>query len=279
MCNFLSALVTRQGELLCNPFLNSHEDLIDYFKVNDKTLSENFVRIEYRPRFSLKKQEGENALNYFDIDKYVLKVDETNIPEWFLEYKPRIIEELQQKLSNMIIDEVVDKPLCNGVYMVRNSHISWIRYAKIITLEDSKVDSLGLNSIVERMSGHSKICRISDNGAVGVMRDQSHVEILRHSAHIEVMTDQSTVSYLKDFSTINRLCDKSKVLIAANHSIIEVVRDLATVSKLNDYAKVVSFFPGAEVSKIGERCSITYPPTTRLTTKVAEEIKDVSEYL
>jgi len=49
MCNFLSAIALRNGDIFCDPAsTDSHEDLIEYKGLvnNDK---ETFVRVEYVP--------------------------------------------------------------------------------------------------------------------------------------------------------------------------------------------------------------------------------------
>lgn len=37
MCNFLSALVLRNGDILTHPMIDSHSELVEHFKVPDAT--------------------------------------------------------------------------------------------------------------------------------------------------------------------------------------------------------------------------------------------------
>ncbi len=53
MCNFLSALGLRNGDVLTHPMLDSHSDLVRYFKLHDNTAYlDRFAKVELTPRGS-----------------------------------------------------------------------------------------------------------------------------------------------------------------------------------------------------------------------------------
>ncbi len=80
MCDFLSAIATRDGRVLCEPMLDSHTDLIAHFGIRETTApaeAQSFVRIEYTPKVV------EGRKTYLDFSSYTLRVDEMTTPAWF----------------------------------------------------------------------------------------------------------------------------------------------------------------------------------------------------
>jgi hypothetical protein len=100
MCEFLSAIVTRDGAVLCEPLLDSHSDLIALFKLREGEAGNNFVRVEFLPR-----PDRDGKLDYSDVDSYELRMDETRIPSWWAEYAQLVTKYLRDRVKNMIIDE------------------------------------------------------------------------------------------------------------------------------------------------------------------------------
>lgn len=107
MCQFKSAIValTSEGQfdLLHNPWMDSHEDLVRLFKLNDKPNVRGdcrFARIEFRP---------ESPEDYDKPDKYQLIIDEARTPEWFTdEMKARVFERMKLIIASMIISGDAD---------------------------------------------------------------------------------------------------------------------------------------------------------------------------
>ena len=76
MCNFWSCLLTKDGKVLWDKDIKSHEDLIERFGLEDKQLKDrSFVRIEITPRGDiLSKKRGD----------WSYKVDEPGtVPDWY----------------------------------------------------------------------------------------------------------------------------------------------------------------------------------------------------
>lgn len=50
MCNFLSAVVLRNGDVLTHPMLDSHSDLVRYYKLPDtRVYHQHFAKVELTP--------------------------------------------------------------------------------------------------------------------------------------------------------------------------------------------------------------------------------------
>ena len=100
MCKFKSAIVLKNGDILHNGYTDSHEDLMENFKVKDNNpFLQNFVRIE----FSSDKIE-----NLMDVNSYVLKIDEDSTLEWFEEIKESVIERMKDIVSSLFVNQDED---------------------------------------------------------------------------------------------------------------------------------------------------------------------------
>ena len=100
MCKFKSAIVLRNGDILHNPYTDSHEDLIRLRKLDDSSQFINrFVRVEFSP--------PDNS-TLTDVSTYVLKVDEYSTPDWFNDIWDGVIERLRDIVRQMIVDHDED---------------------------------------------------------------------------------------------------------------------------------------------------------------------------
>ena len=152
MCNFLSAVVSRTGEVYCNPLIDSHEDIIDYFDIRD-TGMQHIVRVEFSPK---------EKKDLIDIEKYELRVDELSTPEWFNEYKESAIEKLKLVAKNCIIKE--NKKIVMGACIIGDGITigklinANVKYAGYSTIEDagySTIENAGYSTI--KYGGNSTI--------------------------------------------------------------------------------------------------------------------------
>jgi hypothetical protein len=126
MCKFYSAIVMRNGDLLHNGNLMSHEDIIRLFNINDSQVNcDKFVRVEFTP---------DDDSDYPDIEKYKLNVDEDTIPEWFGKHREYITSRLKEFVSKRII--ISDqKILTGGLYVVKNCIIDKLTIATVVFLQ------------------------------------------------------------------------------------------------------------------------------------------------
>jgi len=123
MCNFKSAIVLKNGDLLHSPWTDNHEDLIDLFQLNDNTLRQNFVRVEYNPIGEID-----------ELSKYNLKIDESNIPDWFEKVKEKAERKLAVIVKNMIVKDNKKILIGNAFIVCGNAKIKNIKTARIISI-------------------------------------------------------------------------------------------------------------------------------------------------
>jgi len=101
MCQFKSAIVMRNGDLLYSPWTESHSDLIRMNNIKEGPRI-NFARVEFFP---------ENKDDFDKPEKYKLKIDEERTPDWFDDaMKEKTIEKLQSVIRRMIVSGDVNLP-------------------------------------------------------------------------------------------------------------------------------------------------------------------------
>ena len=166
MCKFYSAIVMRNGDLLHNEKLTSHEDIIRLFNIKDTQINcDKFVRVEFTP------DESKDLPN---IEKYKLNVDEESCTEWFEEYRDQITERLKEYVSKRIIKSD-QKILTGGLYVVTNCKIDKIISAQVIYMQSAQVNEMWGNSQVNQMRGNSQVNVMWGNSQVNEMRENSRV--------------------------------------------------------------------------------------------------------
>src|SRR6202142_3536638 len=132
MCNFKSAIVTRQGDVCEHWNTDSHEDLIDLFNLRDR--KDFFVRVEFNP---------EKVQDLIDVEKYVLKVDEENVPEWFEEYREATQKRLSEIVSRVIRKDYAANILVEGAYILfGDTKIGKLFGARIVSLSGGTVNNI-----------------------------------------------------------------------------------------------------------------------------------------
>ena len=99
MCKFLSGWVLRTGDVLCEPMLDSHEDLAKWFSIK-RDYGHNAIRWEFSPT------EKDGVRQFFDFDSYSFRIDENETPSWFdEERREATINAAKKVLRSMVVSD------------------------------------------------------------------------------------------------------------------------------------------------------------------------------
>ena len=201
MCKFFSSIVTRQGEVLYNQFIDSHETLVQIFKLRDDKPMNYFVRCEFYPQ-------DDNDMG--DADKYELRVDENFIPEWFEEFRENVTNKMRTIIKNMIVTGDRDC-LIGGAYILKNAKVGFLNYCRIVWASNSTVNEMRDNSTVNKMLDNSTVNEMRGNSTVNEMRGNSTVNQMLGNSTVKEMWGNSTVKEMLGNSTVNKMWDNSTV--------------------------------------------------------------------
>jgi hypothetical protein len=92
VCHFLSAVVTRNGDVLTNDHTDSHSELITLFGLPDDRECRHFAKVELTP--------GDDPT---DADGYTFRLDEGTAPLWWEDVAGRAEETMRGMVRRMVV--------------------------------------------------------------------------------------------------------------------------------------------------------------------------------
>jgi hypothetical protein len=173
----MSAIVLRNGDVLRNPWTDSHEDLVRLFKLVDKKEGA-FARVEFRPA---------EVTDLATPGKYTLRIDEERMSPWFdADMQERVANQMRGWVKTMIIDGDVDL-ICGGAFILAAK-------AKVSTVKNCLIHVMLGSSSVGEMLGSSSVGEMRGSSSVGEMWGSSSVGVMWESSSVGVMRESSKVS-------------------------------------------------------------------------------------
>jgi len=162
MCKFLSALVLRNGDIVCQPKVtDEHELLIADCGLRDEGLIADraFVRVEYS---------SPAGAPLTDLDNYALIVDEPSIPHWFDDaMRERVTEQLRDRVKRMIVTDERQILLGGCWILSEGAVVEWAVGARIAAMYG--------NATVTNVSGNATVTNVSGNATVTDVRGNATV--------------------------------------------------------------------------------------------------------
>jgi hypothetical protein len=208
MCKFYSAIVMRNGDILHNENLTSHEDIISLFNINDSQVNcDKFVRVEFSPDI-------DPDLPF--IEKYKLNIDENCNPKWFEKQRDHVTEYLKDFVNKRIITSN-QKILTGGLYVVKDCIIDKLMSAQIVYLQ-GQVKEMRENSQVNLMRENSQVNLMRENSQVKEMRENSQVKEMWENSQVNLMWGNSQVKEMRENSQVNLMRGNSQVQVKENYT-------------------------------------------------------------
>ena len=92
ICNFLSAVVLRNGDVLTHPLLDSHSDLVRYYQLPDgRQHHQHFAKVELTPG------------DWLNPDTWTFRLDEQTAPGWWEDVETQAEATLRDRAKAMIV--------------------------------------------------------------------------------------------------------------------------------------------------------------------------------
>ena len=156
MCQFKSALVLKNGDVIHSDWTDSHEDLIDMLELPDKG-NGGFVRVEFVPKDN----------KYADAKSYALKIDQPDTPEWWTTTLAERTTDYMREIIKRMIIKTEKKCLVGGSYILDGAKIGRCIHANVIV-----------------MLGSSNVGMMRESSKVGVMLGSSNVGVMLGSSKV-----------------------------------------------------------------------------------------------
>ena len=166
MCNFLSGITKQNGDMIINPFIDSHDELEQIYNLKDGE-RQYYVKWELTPSNTI-----------FDIKDYKFRIDEDREPDWLdIDFKERIEKQAREYLSRLYKKDLKDIILLNEVAILENCTVKWTKFSLIKAMKDSQVNKMWGNSQVNEMWENSQVNKMWENSQVNEMWGNSQANV------------------------------------------------------------------------------------------------------
>jgi hypothetical protein len=230
----------RNGDVLHNENLTSHEDIKELFNLNDNGMhTDRFVKVEFCP---------DDNSDLANIERYRLNVDENSTPEWFEQHRQFVTEKLTDIVRRRIISGEV-KILVGGLYVVKDAQIGRVQQAKVVYMQNSSVNVMRENSSVNEMWGNSSVNVMRENSSVNEMWENSSVNVMRGNSSVNVMRENSSVNEMRGNSSVNVMRENSSVNEMRENSSVNVMLGNSSVNMMLGNSSVNDMWENSKAPK------------------------------
>ena len=190
MCSFLSVLILKNGDIRHHPMLDSHSDLVTYFKLPDTDhFIRHFAKAELTPG------------DWLDVATWTWRVDEETIPAWLTEQMVRDAAAATRAIaSKMILRTGQHRFIVDGCWILGgNVTVSDIRGGRIMRVQDS--------ATVQNVRGSATVRDVGDSATVRDVGDSATVQNVGDSATVQNVWGYATVRDVRDSATVRDVRD------------------------------------------------------------------------
>ena len=158
MCQFLSALVLRNGDVLTHPMLDSHSDLVTYFRLPDTdAYISHFAKVELTPR------------DWLDPASWAWRVDEPTLTAWWADVATGAEATLRARAERMVLRDGEHQLIVDGCWIDGGSAVVRdVRAGRIV-----------------RVKGSAQIHRVGGSAQIHGVRDSAQIHGVWDSAQLD----------------------------------------------------------------------------------------------
>ncbi len=241
MCHFLSVLVLRDGSVRHHPMLDSHGDLVHYFKLPDEN--------PHIPYFA--KAELTPTTDWTDASTWAWRIDEAVNPVWLTPDVEKAAEEATRAIAQrMVIKDGEHRLIVDGCWIIAGAaKIRDVRSGRIVRVQDlATISNVWGSATISNVRGSATI---RDVGGLATIRD------VGGSATISNVWGSATISNVRDLATIRDVGGLATIRDVGGLATISNVRDSATISDVRDSATISNVRGSATIRDVGGSATIS----------------------
>jgi len=235
MCNFLSVIVLRNGDVLHHPMLDSHSDLVQYFKLPDKQHARHFAKVEFTPKI-----DKDNVPQYADYKAYTLRVDEDTEPAWFDEVRDSVEKKLLSIVKAMIVDDDTMPLVLDGCrILVKGAKVQEMRGGRAMfcageigVLSGGTVQSVESGGTVQSVESGGTVQRVLSGGTVQRVWSGGTVQSVESGGTVQRVLSGGTVQSVLSGGTVQRVWSGGTVQRVESGGTVQRVESGGTVQRV-----------------------------------------------
>jgi hypothetical protein len=238
MCQFKSAIVLENGDIIHHNLTQSHEDLIDLYNLKDNGNGK-FVRVEFTS----------DTLHI--IESYRLKVDENTTPDWFEQYRENTERYLLKYVKNHIIDSDRNILLGDTYIICKNAEVKTIKSAVIENVRDSAViRNVSDSAVIKNVSGSAVIEIVWGSAVIKIVRDSAVIEIVSGSAVIKNVSGSAVIKIVRDSAVIKNVSGSAVIENVWDSAVIKNVSGSAVIENVSGSAVIENVWDSAVIKNV-----------------------------
>jgi len=184
VCNFLSVLILRNGDIRHHPMLDSHSDLVTYFKLPDTdAYVSHFAKAELTP------------VDWTDASTWKWRIDEDVRPIWLDEVEAAAESATRSVAQRMVLKDVEHTLIVDGCWIVAgSSKVRDVRSGRILRVQDSAtVRDVRDSATVQNVGGSATVRDVWGSATVRGVWGSATVQNVGDSATVQNVWGSATL--------------------------------------------------------------------------------------
>ena len=232
MCQFFSAILLKNGDLIWSPFTDSHSVLESANNVRDNSI-DNMAKLEFYPP---------EPKMLADVDSYTLRIDEERRPAWLTNAKEEKARDKMRSIALRMIIKDERSTVLGGCWILADS-------ARVKSLHSARVIAMMGSSQVGEMRESSQVGEMWESSQVGEMRESSRVGEMLGSSQVGDMRGSSRVGVMWGSSQVGEMLESSQVGVMLGSSLVGVMLGSSQVGEMRESSQVGVMFESSRVIK------------------------------
>ncbi|MCR4376278.1 MAG: hypothetical protein NUW22_15665, partial [Acidobacteria bacterium] len=202
MCNFLSALALKNGDLLLHPMLDSHSDLVRYFKIPDARQGhQHFAKVELTPE------------DWMDVSTWKFQLDEDSAPIWWEDVAARVEADLRQRANRMILRDGEHELIVDGCWIIGGTaKIRDVRSGRIVRVQDSaSIRDVRGSASIQGVWDSASIRDVGGSASIQGVRGSASIRDVGGSASIRDVGGSASIRDVRGSASIQGVWDSASI--------------------------------------------------------------------
>ena len=193
MCKFLSVLILRDGSVRHHPMLDSHSDLVTYFKLPDEN--------PHIPYFA--KAELTPDTDWTDASTWAWRIDEAVNPVWLTPDVEKAAEDATRAIAQrMVITDGEHRLIVDGCWIVAGT-------AKIRDVRSGRIVRVQGSATISNVGGSAAIRNVWDSATIRDVWGSATISDVGGSATISDVGGSATISDVWGSATLDASAKKA----------------------------------------------------------------------